>query len=458
MDWLLEGLVQFLTSPLWKYHIEDFVDQNCLIFDAGEENKFTYTDVHHEYKAIVEKLLQNFFLQELHMTFSELMSACSDGFAKNKRFKELFKPLMAVEDFLLFKSIMVQRNIRLNEEAEKAFEKQQQAAKHNKYQLLSKKREKNENMKEKPTGATSEDTQYDDEELARILIESKIEYERQVSQEEEEFARLLRQATEESLKYYETEMKTQHYLNLPTAHVKATPLEDSVLPAPGDSQSPDIGSTTHEDIDPPHSPMRAEIEQDTVPPESTEESKATIPSVQNTTTAGSQSKATNSSVQGTTTTGPHEEESSITSTKPAIGVHINASESKDSTSQDSALLWLESAKAETAISHESTQVSHTVTRSSDLKTREDYLKAKRDSIIAKKKKERESELQDYLKANPKYTASEGVDTSSLETLEEASDEPSKPVELEYKKNNKGWRNKLSRKKPVLTPDVADKIK
>lgn len=248
---------------------------------------------------------------------------------------------MAVDDFLLFKSIMVQRNIRLNEEAEKAFEKQQKTAKpHNEYQLLSKKT-KNENKKEKPTGATSEDTQNDnDEELVRILIESKIEYERQVSQEEEEFARLIRQATDESLKCYEMEMKAQHYLNSPTADVKATPLEDPVLPAPADAlQSPDIGSTTQEDIDPPHSPMRAEVEQDTVPPESTEESKATIPSV-----------------QSTITTGSHEEESSPTSTKPAIGVHVNASGSKESTSQDSALSWLESAKAEAATSHKSTQV------------------------------------------------------------------------------------------------------
>ena len=101
------------------------------------------------------------------------------------------------------------------------------------------------------------------------------------------------------------------------------------------------------------------------------------------------------------------------------------------------------------------QVNNSVTRSSDLKTREDYLKAKRDSIIAKKKRERESELQDYLKANPKYAAS---DTSSIETSKKQSDQPSNPVELDSKKNDKSWRNKLSRKKPVLTPDVADKIK
>ena len=253
---------------------------------------------------------------------------------------------MAVDDFLLFKSIMVQRNVHLNVEAEKALEQQQQTAKHNNNQLLPKEQlgRENETAEEKPAEATSEGTQDDDELLARILIESKIEYERQVSQEEEEFAKLLRQATDESLKCYEMEIKAQHYLSLPTADVKTDTLEDSVLPAPADAlPSPDIGSTT-QDIDPPHSPMTTELqlEQDNVPHESSEEPsdiKATIPSIQN-----------------TTATGSHEDKRSPT--EPAIGVCVNASGSKDATrtSQDSAILWLESAKAEAATSHEGTQV------------------------------------------------------------------------------------------------------
>jgi hypothetical protein len=52
-EWMIDSFVQYLTSPIWKCHIENFIDQNCLIFDTEEENKFSYTDVHREYKTLV---------------------------------------------------------------------------------------------------------------------------------------------------------------------------------------------------------------------------------------------------------------------------------------------------------------------------------------------------------------------------------------------------------------------
>lgn len=33
--------------------IMDFVDENCLVFDNDEENKFIYTDLHNQFKEIV---------------------------------------------------------------------------------------------------------------------------------------------------------------------------------------------------------------------------------------------------------------------------------------------------------------------------------------------------------------------------------------------------------------------
>ena len=100
-------------------------------------------------------------------------------------------------------------------------------------------------------------------------------------------------------------------------------------------------------------------------------------------------------------------------------------------------------------------------KSTNLRTREEYLKATRDSIIAKKRKERDSELQDYLKANPQYTTEKATSSSttaatSKQKSKQSLDNP-QPLE-EGKKNEKSWRKRLKQKKPVLTPDVADKIK
>ncbi len=43
---MYDCILQFLTSPLWKSPIYSFMDDNCVIFDNEEENKFTYTAVH----------------------------------------------------------------------------------------------------------------------------------------------------------------------------------------------------------------------------------------------------------------------------------------------------------------------------------------------------------------------------------------------------------------------------
>ena len=39
-------MVQFLSGPIWKTSILDFVDYHCVVFDNEEENKFEYTTIH----------------------------------------------------------------------------------------------------------------------------------------------------------------------------------------------------------------------------------------------------------------------------------------------------------------------------------------------------------------------------------------------------------------------------
>lgn len=37
---------------MWKIPIYDFLDENCIVFDDEEENKFSYTDIHKVIKDI----------------------------------------------------------------------------------------------------------------------------------------------------------------------------------------------------------------------------------------------------------------------------------------------------------------------------------------------------------------------------------------------------------------------
>jgi hypothetical protein len=38
--WIYDYVKQYLTSPIWRNPLLDFMEENCLIFEDVEENKF----------------------------------------------------------------------------------------------------------------------------------------------------------------------------------------------------------------------------------------------------------------------------------------------------------------------------------------------------------------------------------------------------------------------------------
>jgi len=77
-DWILDFLVSFLKSPPWTVPLNNFIDQNCHLFDTEDENKFSYTEVHQRYQETVENLL-TFHLDELGLTAEQFVEACAAG-------------------------------------------------------------------------------------------------------------------------------------------------------------------------------------------------------------------------------------------------------------------------------------------------------------------------------------------------------------------------------------------
>jgi hypothetical protein len=108
----------FLSSPLWQTPIDSFVDENCVIFDKEEEEKFAYTDVHKKYIELAENLLAKHFehlgVSEEH--FQEVMAAAV-GSGEYKDANRILKKLLAMEDYKSFKKVMLKRNLALTEEA-----------------------------------------------------------------------------------------------------------------------------------------------------------------------------------------------------------------------------------------------------------------------------------------------------------------------------------------------------
>lgn len=52
-----------------------FLDEHCIIFDNEEENKLEFTQIHKEFKEMVEKLLGE-LMQELGVTEEHFYGAC----------------------------------------------------------------------------------------------------------------------------------------------------------------------------------------------------------------------------------------------------------------------------------------------------------------------------------------------------------------------------------------------
>lgn len=113
---MVESIAGFLRGPDWSIPILDFVEQKCEVFDDEEESKLTYTEIHQEYKELVEKLLES-YLKEIGINEDQFQEACTSPLAKTRTSQAILQPVLAAEDFTIFKAMMVQKNIEMQLQA-----------------------------------------------------------------------------------------------------------------------------------------------------------------------------------------------------------------------------------------------------------------------------------------------------------------------------------------------------
>uniref|UniRef100_A0A8C8R944 Cilia- and flagella-associated protein 36 n=1 Tax=Pelusios castaneus TaxID=367368 RepID=A0A8C8R944_9SAUR len=114
--WVVDSIAGFLRGPAWSIPILEFVEQKCAVFDDEEESKLSYTEIHQEYKALVEKLLEG-YLKEVGINEEKFQEACSSPLAKSHTSQAILQPVLAAEDFRLFKEMMLQKNIEMQLQA-----------------------------------------------------------------------------------------------------------------------------------------------------------------------------------------------------------------------------------------------------------------------------------------------------------------------------------------------------
>ncbi|XP_067901003.1 cilia- and flagella-associated protein 36 isoform X2 [Heterodontus francisci] len=153
-EWVVEGIAGFLSSSCWTIPVTDFIEQNCAVFDDEEENKLSYTEIHQDYKDLfaaghlpplfiigtgkhgtkkmikpetpeekkrmqvrkVEQLLES-YLQDVGIQEDQFLEACNSPLAQSESFQPVFQPVLAAEDFQVFKSLMLQKNVELQLQA-----------------------------------------------------------------------------------------------------------------------------------------------------------------------------------------------------------------------------------------------------------------------------------------------------------------------------------------------------
>ncbi|XP_021436364.2 cilia- and flagella-associated protein 36 isoform X3 [Oncorhynchus mykiss] len=115
-EWVVESIAGYLSSPEWVIPVTDFMESKCTVFDDEDENKLTYTDIHQQYKHLVEKLLET-YMEEVGINEQQFLEACSSPFAKSKTLQAVFHPVLATDDFQMFRALMVQRNMELQLQA-----------------------------------------------------------------------------------------------------------------------------------------------------------------------------------------------------------------------------------------------------------------------------------------------------------------------------------------------------
>ena len=127
VDWIFDFVLEVLKSPEWEVPVMSFIDANCAVFDTEDENKLAYTDVHDQFRSVVDDVLTQ-KLAEVGVSAEDFAKACEAAAEARHTNRTVFDQLMAIDDFRVFKKMMVKRNNQLQLQAVEALKREQAAA------------------------------------------------------------------------------------------------------------------------------------------------------------------------------------------------------------------------------------------------------------------------------------------------------------------------------------------
>ncbi|KAH9110880.1 hypothetical protein LEN26_013597 [Aphanomyces euteiches] len=125
-EWVFDFVMNLFQSPAWEVPIMGFIDDNCASFDTDDENKFIYTDLHSQFRDTVDGVLTA-NLAEIGITASDFADICTKCRHSTDVSMAVINQILAIDDFLTFKKLMVKRNLELDLEVITAVREANQA-------------------------------------------------------------------------------------------------------------------------------------------------------------------------------------------------------------------------------------------------------------------------------------------------------------------------------------------
>ncbi|XP_065062744.1 cilia- and flagella-associated protein 36-like [Rhopilema esculentum] len=381
-DWefVFDGVVGFLTSPIWQIPVMNFIEKNCIVFDPSEENCLPWSDIQKDYKKLVEDLLSS-YLKDVGILEEQFVQACkSSSVQERPQMQAVFEQIWAAEDFEIFKRMMVQRNIELELQALQLIQHQQ------KQRLLQQQQQQPPQQKEKP------------KEVAKMT-----QPKQQVVSEMIDDA-ILKEVLERSKKEYEASQKEQC---LDTAEMDKHWAE------------------THEE--------NVKILKEKAEEKRSEMKKVVDDRIKTTDEEEKEEKTVEKAPLAHEKEMPKQKQTEAPKeASPKKEIHLPAEKPK--TAAEAASSWLMSAKAEASSKESSRTPASGPSQDDDVKKREQYLKEQRDKLLQLKSKEREQQLDTYAKSQPKRPTSARVARQSFACAAEKKDEEeTEPKKLAMRK-------------------------
>ena len=104
---------KLLISKEFKNKIEEFIDQNCILFLPGiEENTIEQGEIFNQFVSLIENYLEE-KIKELNLTEEMFINVTKKGL-ENPRDKKYFGFLISFTNYIYFKNLMIKRNIQLS--------------------------------------------------------------------------------------------------------------------------------------------------------------------------------------------------------------------------------------------------------------------------------------------------------------------------------------------------------